>query len=155
LDVRTPCEWNWIGHPGKDKCENGDFLEGKVKHIPWLLWGFDQKTKQYDLEPNKFFDEEVVRQFDRDDRIILMCRSGKRAGNASTELETPTHPAFKRLEELGFYDVVRMLGGFEGGKGLCGYRNEVDDGWKNSDLPYKGGTAGIWTPQQKGRSLNP
>lgn len=157
LDVRTPCEWNWIGHPGKDKCENGDFLEGKVKHIPWLLWGFDQKTKQYDLEPNKFFDEEVVRQFDPDvDILILICRSGKRGGKACVEIGTEegyTHPAHKRLEKLGYFEVYNMVGGFEGGADECGYR--LDAGWKNSGLPYKYGTEGIWTPQQKGRSLNP
>jgi rhodanese-related sulfurtransferase len=154
LDVRTPCEWNWVGHPGMDECGDGDFLEGKVIHIPWLLWEFVQKKKEYGWKANKFFDEEVVRQFDPYDRIIVMCRSGKRAGYASTELEMPTHPAFKRLEELGFYNVDRMLGGFEGGKDNdnCGYRT-LSEGWKNSDLPYKGGTAGIWTPQQTGRSL--
>ncbi len=135
-----------------DKCENGEFLEGKVIHIPWKLWGYDTKTKEYGWEYNKFFDEKVVRQFDPDDRIILMCRSGRRARDASTELETPTHPAFKRLEELGFYDVYRMTGGFEGGTDSCGYRI-LATGWKNSDLPYKDGTVGIWTPQQKGRSL--
>jgi rhodanese-related sulfurtransferase len=158
LDVRTPCEWNWIGHPGMDKCGNGTSLDGKVINIPWELWGFDQKTKQYDLEPNKFFDEEVVRQFDPDvDILILMCRSGTRGGKACVEIGTEqgyTHPAHKRLEKLGYFEVYNMSGGFEGGKDKCGYRT-LDAGWKNLGLPYNYSDKGIWTPQQKGRSLNP
>jgi rhodanese-related sulfurtransferase len=155
LDVRTPCEWNWIGHPGVDKCGNGTSidLDDKVKHIPFSLWEFDPSTKAYGMEDNKFFDEEVVRQFDPDDTIILMCRSGHRAKNGCNELEMPTHPAFKRLEELGYYNLANMIGGFEGGTDPCGYRTLEDSGWKNSGLPYKFGTEGIWTPQQRGRSL--
>lgn len=158
LDVRTPCEWYWVGHPGEDKCENGAFLEGKVIHIPWELWEFDPKTKQYGEEPNKFFDEEVVRQFDPYDVIIIMCRSGSRSVSASEELEDPTHPACKRLEELGFYDLYNMVGGFEGGRNTntdpanCQHRTK-DEGWKNKELPYIDNAEGIWTPKQRGRSL--
>lgn len=169
LDVRTPCEWNWVGHPGVEKCyaeecgtgdpvsTRGSFLEGKVIHIPWELWEFDPKTKQYGEEPNKFFDEEVVRQFDRGDVIIIMCRSGSRSVSASKELEDPCnpedkHPACKRLEELGFYNLYNMEGGFEGGKDECCYRKK-EAGWKNMGLPYNYSDEGIWTPQQRGRSL--
>jgi rhodanese-related sulfurtransferase len=140
LDVRTPCEWWWVGHPVDGDGET--VLEGKVIHIPWKLWGFDTKTKEYGMEYNKFFDEEVVRQFYPGDTIILVCKKGFRADDACEELENPTHPAFKRLAELDLYYVYRMLGGFEG-----------DGGWKDSGLPYKGGKEGIWTPQQTGRSL--
>ena len=108
LDVRTPCEWHFVGHSGAVKdcnctanpdCE-GCFLEGKVIHIPFWLWEFDPETKEYVyIRYSKFFDENVVRQFDADDTtIILMCKSDGRGGYASTELENPTHPAFQRLE---------------------------------------------------------
>jgi rhodanese-related sulfurtransferase len=155
LDVRTPAEWNWVGHPGKDKCNNGAILEGKVINIPFKLWVFDSKTKQYVEELNKFFDEEVVRQFSPDDIIIIMCRSGSRSVSASKELDDPdpTHPAYKRLEELGFYNIYNMLEGFEGGTDSCGYRELVNKGWKNRGLPYNYSTDGIWTPRQEGRSL--
>jgi rhodanese-related sulfurtransferase len=156
LDVRTPAEWNWVGHPGKEICKDGsvrgNFLEGKVINIPFKLWVFDPETKQYVEELNKFFDEEVVRQFSPDDTIIIMCRSGSRSESASEELEDPTHPACKRLEELGFYSIYNMLEGFEGGKDDCGYRT-LDAGWKNKGLPYNYSPEGIWIPQQKGRSL--
>ena len=166
LDVRTPAEWYWVGHPGVEKCYSskcgegelalrGSFLEGKVIHIPWYLWEYVPQDKKYDRHiPNRFFDEEVVRQFDRGDIIIIMCRSGKRSVSALEELKDPTHPACKRLEELGFYDIHNMSGGFEGGKDNCCYR-EKNEGWKNTGLPYNYSDNGIWTPQQKGRSLNP
>ncbi len=166
LDVRTPAEWYWVGHPGVEKCYSlkcgegepalrGSFLEGKVIHIPWYLWEYVPQDKKYDRHiPNRFFDEEVVRQFDRGDIIIIMCRSGKRSVSALEELKNPTHPACKRLEELGFYDIRNMSGGFEGGKDNCCYR-EKNEGWKNTGLPYNYSDNGIWTPQQKGRSLNP
>jgi rhodanese-related sulfurtransferase len=158
LDVRTPAEWNWVGHPGEEICKgnpnivNGAFLEGKVINIPFELWVFDPETKQYIMELNKFFDEEVVRQFSPYDTVIIMCRSGSRSVSASEELEDPTHPACKRLEELGFYSIYNMQGGFEGGKDNCGYRT-LDAGWKNKVLPYNYSTEGIWIPHQKGRSL--
>ena len=152
LDVRTPSEWHWVGHPGQDKSGNGDFLDGKVINIPFKLWVYDPNSKEYTEEPNKFFDEEVARQFNSEDTIMLMCRSGSRSSNASEELENPSHPACKRLEELGFYNIYNMAGGFEGGKDECGYRT-LDAGWKNKGLPYNYSDNGIWIPQQKGRSL--
>lgn len=160
LDVRTPAEWYWVGHPGMDKCDNGDFLEEpirKVINIPWHLWEYVPQEEKYDSTiPNRFFDEEVVRQFDTNDIIIIMCRSGSRSVSASEELEDPTHPACKRLEELGYYNIYNMLGGFEGGKDSCGYRTK-DNGWKKigaAPLPYNYSDTGIWNPSQKGRKLH-
>lgn len=152
LDVRTPAEWCWVGHPGEDKCHEGSFLTGKVINIPWVLWEFDPNTKEYTEVPNKFFDEEVARQFKPDDTIIIMCRSGVRSVAASTELEEPSHPACKRLTELGYYRIYNMKGGFEGGTNNCGYRI-LDAGWKNKGLPYNCKAEGIWSPLQNGRSL--
>jgi rhodanese-related sulfurtransferase len=161
LDVRTPAEWAWVGHPGKVTCKNGDvigaFLEEpirKVIHIPWLVWEYVPQNDRYEEVPNRFFDEEVLRQFSPDDIIIIMCRSGGRSVSASEELGDLTHPAFKRLERLGFNNdnVYNMVEGFEGGKDDCGYRT-LDAGWKNKGLPYNFSKEGIWVPHQQGRSL--
>ena len=35
LDVRTPEEYRWVGHPGTDKTGYGTELEGKVVNLPW------------------------------------------------------------------------------------------------------------------------
>ncbi len=51
LDVRTPEEWYYVGHPGKDECDNGAFLEEpirKVINIPWELWEYVPQAKKYD-----------------------------------------------------------------------------------------------------------
>jgi hypothetical protein len=106
--------------------------------------------------PNRFFDEEVVRQFDSGDIIIVMCRSGSRSEKASGELEDPSGPACKRLEKLGYDNIYNMLEGFEGGRNKddtgpvnCHHRTK-DEGWKNKGLPYVDNDKGIWTPQQNG-----
>jgi rhodanese-related sulfurtransferase len=159
LDVRTQAEWYWVGHPGLEGCSTdprGSFLEGKVIHIPWYLWEYVPQDQQYDRHiPNPFFDEEVIRKFDEGDTIVIMCRSGKRSVSSYDELydPDPTHPAYKRLEELDSYTLYNMLGGFEGGSNDCGYR-EKDEGWKNLLLPYNYSATGMWTPPQKGRRLH-
>ena len=155
LDVRTQAEWYWVGHPGIDRCDKGECLEGKVIHIPWKLWEYVPQAQQYEEIPNIFFDEEVMRRFDEGDTIIIMCRSGSRSVSAYEELYDPdtTHPAYKRLEELGSYTLYNMFGGFEGGKDECGYRTK-EEGWKNLELPYNYSATDMWTPPQKGRRLH-
>ena len=146
LDVRTPAEWKFVGHPGKNKgTEIGAFLEGKVINIPFWFWEYAPNMDAYVFlfNTNKFFDAAVVRQFAPYDTIILMCKTGGRAGLAGVELEEPSQPASKRLEELGFYNLYNMTGGFEG-----------PGGWEDEDLPYNNNDVGIWKPSdQKGRSL--
>jgi rhodanese-related sulfurtransferase len=147
LDVRTPAEWKWVGHPGQTTGTTtlGAFLEGKVINIPYWFWEYEPKTDTYRFSNNvnKFFDAEVARQFNPGDTIILMCKSGGRAGYAGTELEDPSQPASRRLEELGSFVVYNITGGFEAG-----------DGWKQSSLPFNQSDAGIWKPSaQRGRSL--
>jgi hypothetical protein len=129
----------------QDGTNIGAFLEGKVINIPFWLWEYAPNMHQYVFAGNinKFFDAAVARQFSRNDTIILMCRSGGRAANAGDELEDPSQPASKRLEELGYYHLYNMTGGFE-----------TDGGWKPSGLPYNKADAGIWKPSdQQGRSL--
>jgi len=87
LDVRTPSEWKWVGHPGKqvvDDSDEGAFLEGKVVNIPFWFWEYSPKTDEYlfSNNVNKFFDAAVARRFSPGDTIILMCRSGGRGGLA-------------------------------------------------------------------------
>jgi rhodanese-related sulfurtransferase len=146
LDVRTPAEWKFVGHPGEAAgTGSGDFLEGRVLNIPYWLWEYAPKIDEYVFRDNgnKFFDAAVARQFSPRDTIILMCKSGGRAGYAGAELENPSQPASKRLEELGYYHLYNMAGGFE-----------AIGGWKPSALPYNTADSGIWKPSdQRGRSL--
>ncbi|OPL12944.1 MAG: hypothetical protein AVO38_03050 [delta proteobacterium ML8_D] len=146
LDVRTPYEWYWAGHPGDDGT-SGAFLEGKVFNIPFWLWEYDPATSQYTWtqRPYMFFVEEVVRQFDVNDTIIVMCKTDGRGGYAADALEDPL-PIFERLEELGFYNLYNLGGGFlSPGKTHDGV---TYIGWVDSGLPYNTNLDGIWEEPQ-------
>jgi len=146
LDVRTPWEWYYAGHPGDDGT-GGTFLEGKVINIPFWLWDYDPATSQYAWiqRPYMFFVEEVVRQFDVNDTLIIMCKTDGRGGYAATALEDPL-PIFERLEELGFYNLYNLGGGFlSPGKVHDGV---TYIGWVDSGLPYITSSDGIWEPLQ-------
>ncbi|MBW1964032.1 MAG: rhodanese-like domain-containing protein, partial [Deltaproteobacteria bacterium] len=146
VDVRTPYEWYWAGHPGDDGTD-GAFLEGKVINIPFWLWGLDPVTSQYTWiqRPYMFFVEEVVRQFDVNDTLIIMCKTDGRGGYAAGALEDPL-PIFERLQELGFYNLYDLGGGFlSPGK----THNDITYiGWVDSGLPYNNNLAGIWQEPQ-------
>jgi rhodanese-related sulfurtransferase len=135
LDVRSPSEYRWNGH-----CS---VPEGQIINIPWWFWEFDRQTDDYAWNDNKFFDAEVYRHFDpATDTLIVVCRSGGRAGQVSNELKDLSQPASNRLEELGFFNIYRMTGGFS-------------FGWEPAGLPVVSNTVGIWKPSDfKGRSLN-
>jgi len=146
LDVRTPYEWFWAGHPGEDGTD-GAFLEGKVFNIPFWTWGLDPVTSQYTWlqKPYMFFIEEVVRQFDVNDTIIIMCKTDGRGGLAAGALEEPL-PIFERLQELGFYNLYNLGGGF-----LSPGKTHDDAtyiGWVESKLPYNHDLEGIWQETQ-------
>jgi rhodanese-related sulfurtransferase len=145
LDIRTPAEWYYVGHPD---------MEGKVFNISYWLWELNPRTKEYEyIRTPKFFDEAVVRRFKDGDTIIVMCKSDGRASRASTELEDPTTPAAQRLEELGSYTVYNMGGGFESPEKVHDGTTYI--GWKPSGLPYVISSAGAWKPifDERGRSL--
>lgn len=145
LDVRTVGEYKFVGHP--------DVPDGKIKNIPYWKFEFDRSSDEYFYyylddagnlvaNLNKFFDEEVYRHFDpATDTIIVVCKSGGRAGRAANDLENPSGPASNRLEQLGFFDIRRMTDGFT-------------FGWEPAGLPVSTGYEGIWKPSDfRGGSL--
>jgi rhodanese-related sulfurtransferase len=135
LDCRSECEYRWNGHCAVP--------EGKIKNIPWKFWEYNRQVDNYVFtDINKFFDAAVYRFFDpANDTLIVVCRSGGRAGAAAGELEDLSQPASNRLEALGFFDVRRMDGGFS-------------FGWEPAGLPVVSDTEGIWKPSDhRGRSL--
>ena len=123
LDVRTPEEWIWVGHPGENKSGDGAHLEGYVVNIPYMVY-HEGKSKGDELIVNRKFVKSVKRLFYKDDRLILMCRSGGRS----------TFAAYA-LADAGFDDVWNMTEGFEGQKDGDGYRTLT--GWKVDGFPYK------------------
>jgi len=122
LDVRTPQEWNWVGHPGENKLGDGNYLEGYVLNVAYKVY-HEGYSRGDVLIVNTQFVKDVKRFLNKDIAIITMCRSGKRSVAAA-----------KALEAAGFINVYNMLTGFEGGKNDAGYR--TINGWKVDGLPY-------------------
>ena len=122
LDVRTPQEWNWVGHPGENKFGEGAELQGYVLNVAYKVY-HEGYSKGDVLIVNSQFVKDVKRLLNKDDAIITMCRSGCRSGKAALA-----------LEDAGFTNVYSMENGFEGQKDIRGYR--TINGWKVDDLPY-------------------
>lgn len=128
LDVRTVAEWTWVGHPGVNKSDFGDTLEGKVVNASNMVEILNEMVE------NPFFIKSVEDLFPDKENVTLitMCRSGGRSVAAA-----------KALELAGYTKVINMLNGFEGGKDDNGYRTE--SGWKNDGLPYNNSRNGGYT----------
>ena len=122
LDVRTPQEWNWVGHPGINGTGEGAYLDGHVLNVSYEVY-HEGYSKGDVLIVNTHFVKDVKRLLRQDDPIITMCRSGGRSVSAAIALEA-----------AGFTNVYNMLTGFEGSKDTNGYR--TINGWKVDGLPY-------------------
>jgi len=128
LDVRTPQEWNWVGHPGQNKVilsdgtYEGAYLEGYVLNVAYEVY-HEGYSKGDVLIVNTQFVKDVERLLNKDAAIITMCRSGVRSVRAA-----------RALGAAGFTNVYNMLTGFEGGTDNSGYRTK--NGWKVDGLPY-------------------
>jgi rhodanese-related sulfurtransferase len=118
LDVRTPEEWKWVGHPGENRIGEGSELDGKVVNVPYLVQYRDR------MIVNTMFVSDVKEYFEGKPDVVLitMCRNGNRSLAAAAE-----------LEDAGFR-AINMLAGFEGNKDARGYR--MVNGWINDGLPY-------------------
>lgn len=124
LDVRTIAEWQFVGHPGANKADEGTDLDGKVVNISYKI---DMKGA---LVVNPSFMSEINELFAGNPNVTLiaMCRSGKRSVAAAG------------LLEAAGYNVKNMVTGFQGGKDVYGYRTV--SGWVNAGLPYSYSGAG-------------
>jgi rhodanese-related sulfurtransferase len=119
LDVRTPEEWVFIGHPPM------------ATNIPFafLAYAWDEQKQGFPWEVNPDFVDLVVHRFAPDDTILLACRSGGRAALA-----------INMLAEVGFTRVYNILDGMEGSKvddpDSVFYGMRLKNGWKASGLPW-------------------
>ncbi|MBI5520247.1 MAG: sulfurtransferase [Desulfovibrio sp.] len=119
VDVRTPEEYDFVGHPAM------------APNIPSLVWTgvFDAQKKAYPLAENPRFVEMMKARFKPGDAIVLMCRSGHRSAMAA-----------KKLIEAGFTNVYSMVDGFEGDtvadKASPDFGKRSLNGWKNARLPW-------------------
>lgn len=123
VDIRTSAEWQFVGHPGKNKQGEGAALEGKVVNISYMI------EKKGTLVVNPSFLTEIDEIFGgKPVTLILMCRSGNRS-----------LPAATLLADNGYW-VLDLKVGFEGTTDARGYRTV--NGWANDGLPYTYSGAG-------------
>ena len=119
LDVRTPEEYLFVGHPAM------------AYHVPlaFQTYRWDPGKKRLPMKPNPDFVSQVKQVARPSDTILVICRSGGRSAQA-----------VDRLAEAGFKRVYSIIDGMEGdvvedpGSVFQGQR--MKNGWKNSGLPW-------------------
>ncbi|MGO9567669.1 MAG: rhodanese-like domain-containing protein, partial [Desulfomonilaceae bacterium] len=119
LDVRTPEEYVFVGHPPM------------ARNIPFKIWKgqWNSEKKAFDLGENPDFVAQVKKYYSPTDTILIMCRSGDRASEA-----------VNALAKAGFSNAYNMVDSFEGDlvtddqSYFQGKR--MRNGWKNSGAPW-------------------
>ena len=119
VDVRTPEEYDFLGHPNM------------AANVPSMLWTgvYDAAKKAYPLAPNPKFVELMKQRYKTTDTVVLLCRSGQRSAAAAN-----------KLAEAGFTNVYSVVDGFEGekvaDKASPDFGKRLKDGWRNSKAPW-------------------
>lgn len=120
VDVRTRPEYQMIGHP------TGAY------NIPLKFWTGKMGDKAYGTAANPNFGKDLRARFNpKRDKLLFICRSGKRSCTACNE-----------AVKVGFSEkkVFNVMGGFEGDK--TKYKHSAYHGqriggsWRNEGLPW-------------------
>ena len=115
IDVRTPEEYAFVGHPEM------------ALNIPFAFVTYQRKDGKTEYGPkmNADFVAEVKNIAGPTDTLILMCRSGDRSAMA-----------VNKLAVAGFKNAYTIIDGFEGDKVTdpesVFYGKRMRNGWKNS-----------------------
>lgn len=119
LDVRTPEEYSFVGHPEMALNVPVQLLTGK----------FDAEKKTYTLSNNPDFVAQVAKRIDKNATVLVMCRSGQRAA-----------AAVNLLAQAGYANAYNIVDSFEGdivSDPESVYNNKrMKNGWKNYGLPW-------------------
>ena len=119
LDVRTPEEYIFIGHPAM--AWNNPFL---TQTMEW-----DSVKEHFSMKPNPDFISRVKQIATTSDTILVICRSGGRSAMA-----------VNKLAKAGYANVYSITDGVEGDlisdpeSVFLGKR--MKNGWKNSGAPW-------------------
>jgi len=119
VDVRTPEEYDFVGHPAM------------AANVPVQLWAgvYNAEKKAMPLVDNPAFVDLMKQRFKTGDAIVVMCRSGHRSAFAA-----------RKLIDAGFTNVYNMVDGFEGDKvadkASPDFGKRSLNGWRNSRLQW-------------------
>ena len=115
IDVRTPEEYAFVGHPEM------------AWNVPFAFVTYQRKDGKTEYGPkmNPDFVAEVKQIAGPTDTVLLMCRSGDRSAKAVNDLAA-----------AGYKNVYTITDGFEGDKvkdaGSVFNGKRMRNGWKNS-----------------------
>ena len=116
IDVRSSMEYEYVGHPI-------NAIHIPIKEPPdWEIRTDFINNVRSELE-KKFPDIQNLSEV----HIILLCRSGKRSGQAAVMLESE-----------GYKNIINIIDGFEGDKDANDHRSVIN-GWRFNKLPWKQG----------------
>jgi rhodanese-related sulfurtransferase len=119
LDVRTPEEFLFVGHPP---------MAWKIP-VAVQSYEWDEQKKQFPMSPLPDFAARVGEVARPDDTIMVMCRSGGRSAIAAN-----------MLAKDGFRNVYNIIDGMEGDANAdsdtVAQSQPLMDGWKNSGCPW-------------------
>jgi len=125
IDVRSRAEVNFLGMATVANA-NVPYM----KLAEWYSW--NAKKHNFNMELNSEFAANVEsrvkeRGLNKDDPIILICRSGSRSSKAANLLAT-----------LGYTKVYSIPEGYEGdkSKATATKGQRIVNGWKNAGLPW-------------------
>ena len=118
IDVRTPYEFQYVG--------STPMVDKNIPIVTISLKKWDKKKKRYARFLNKHFVKNVkdalkAKGLTKHDKIIFMCRSGKRSVYTS-----------KLMAKAGYMNVATIVDGFEGGKDKKYKHRITNSGWKNT-----------------------
>lgn len=119
LDVRTPEEFLFVGHPT---------MAWKIP-VAVQVYEWDAETKQFPMKPLPDFVTRVSAIAKPDDLLMVMCRSGGRSAIAAN-----------MLAKAGFRKVYNIVDGMEGDTvkdpDSVFHGQRLVNGWKNSGCPW-------------------
>jgi rhodanese-related sulfurtransferase len=119
LDVRTPEEYLFVGHPT---------MAWKIP-VAVQSYEWDSEKKQFPLQPLPDFAVRVSQIAKPGDTLMAMCRSGGRSAIA-----------VNMLAKAGFTNVYNIVDGMEGDANAdsdsVARSQPLKDGWKNSGCPW-------------------
>jgi rhodanese-related sulfurtransferase len=119
LDVRTPEEYIFVGHPDM------------ARNIPLLFVKYQLGADKNEpaVEPNPDFVSTVKDLFAPTNTLLVMCRSGGRSALAAN-----------LLAKAGFVKIYNIIDGMEGDKvddpGSVYHGKRMKNGWKNCGSPW-------------------
>lgn len=119
IDVRTPEEYLFVGHPT---------MAWKIP-VAVQVYTWDAEKKQFPLQPLADFAARVSQVAKLDDLLMVMCRSGGRSAIA-----------VNMLAKAGFTRVYNIIDGMEGDTvadpDSVYHGQRLRNGWKNSGCPW-------------------